>query len=53
MNEYVFKCKLLFLDFWFEERIYSDTLENALLQFRRAYPIGIESFKVITVSNLW
>ena len=53
MNEYVFKCKLRFLDFWFEDRIYSDTLENALLQFRRDYPNGIESFKVVSVSNLW
>lgn len=53
MNEYVFKYKLLCLDLWYEERIYTDTLENALLQFRRAYPIGIESFKVISVNNLW
>ena len=53
MNEYVFKCKLLSLDFWFEERIYTDTLESAVLQFHRNYPIGIESFRVISVNNLW
>ena len=51
-KEYVFNYKVFSLPYWYVFTCYAKSNDDAISQFLRENPIGIESYRIVHVNNI-